>query len=739
MLRYQASVYGEPVEAEGSGYHQDYPQSSSPAASMVPMTSSTTSNGFRQQQSRIIKRHVPMPYKSLASSRFIPRRRFYVEGQQQQQRCMTTSSTSSATSNGVMFPTPDYLRRMKENYETGKVIYIRRNIPGVKSTTPQPSSVLPNSIRSSSYSTANNSRYVLRLSPKNDFMHEENKQRQEMFVPTIDASCSPFPTVPASMSMGEYEEEEEVESLAPSNETGDDVKLEPDSPGAEDTLFNALGGFLSNPSSELSSPQSPSSPTSLLDNLTTLSSALQSSTHGFNVMTYRTKSVLNKYSCPQSDCIWRGQSEGALRRHISAHEQKNEDAGLVKADPMKVTLVPPKPKGVKCSECDSFAYSRPLLLRHMSDVHGIEAPLIRKTFVNREMLQKWLDTLRETHAVEFVVSSGSKKWGRGLQVHYLTCSRSGDQKERPNKKYVRPPRPSIKCGRNCMAYLKIKQNPTVSELQIEGCLHHSGHDIDHTRIILEHNELESIGALLDAVNDGLEINVENIDVIRRYLGSSGRFRLMSDRGIIEQMPVWIEQYHATESVTENVVLPMYRGSGPLHVTTRTTVLAPKVRPLAMTSRRAVPYSKTIATHNSSGNPILSTSQLLTPSYKREKLTIRYMDPSRSEPPRKKLISPLDIHLSDTTQASKLDAEDDEGVSAVEALFKEEQALASKQMPMIGGVSVDVMASEDVSGLGDVGLGLSDDYQQYNNSDDFIEIFSYNSFTDYNDRGSINCS
>lgn len=144
---------------------------------------------------------------------------------------------------------------------------------------------------------------------------------------------------------------------------------------------------------------------------------------------------------------------------------------------------------MKCSECDTFAYSRPLLLRHMYDSHGIEAPLVKRTFANREMLQSWLDSLRETHAVEFVVSSGSKKWGRGLQVHYLTCSRSGDQKERPNKKYVRPPRPSIKCGRNCMAYLKIKQNPTVSELQIEGCLHHSGHEIDHTRMVLESNEV----------------------------------------------------------------------------------------------------------------------------------------------------------------------------------------------------------------------------------------------------------
>ncbi|KAK5983399.1 hypothetical protein GCK32_008168 [Trichostrongylus colubriformis] len=81
-----------------------------------------------------------------------------------------------------------------------------------------------------------------------------------------------------------------------------------------------------------------------------------------------------------------------------------------------------KPKGVKCSECDEMAYSRPLLLRHMTQVHGIVAPLIYKTFSDREKLQIWLEQLRETHAIEFVVSSGSKKWGQGLQVRVLFTS-----------------------------------------------------------------------------------------------------------------------------------------------------------------------------------------------------------------------------------------------------------------------------------------------------------------------------
>lgn len=95
---------------------------------------------------------------------------------------------------------------------------------------------------------------------------------------------------------------------------------------------------------------------------------------------------------------------------------------------------------VKCSECDEMAYSRPLLLRHMTQAHGIVAPLIYKTFSDREKLQVWLlwllklrkqtclclkiwlEQLRETHAIEFVVSSGSKKWGQGLQVRFCSIN-----------------------------------------------------------------------------------------------------------------------------------------------------------------------------------------------------------------------------------------------------------------------------------------------------------------------------
>lgn len=46
-----------------------------------------------------------------------------------------------------------------------------------------------------------------------------------------------------------------------------------------------------------------------------------------------------------------------------------------------------KPKGVRCSECDALAYSRPLLLKHMTQIHGIEAPIMHRTFDDREELQ----------------------------------------------------------------------------------------------------------------------------------------------------------------------------------------------------------------------------------------------------------------------------------------------------------------------------------------------------------------
>ncbi|VDL75710.1 unnamed protein product [Nippostrongylus brasiliensis] len=193
--------------------------------------------------------------------------------------------------------------------------------------------------------------------------------------------------------------------------------------------------------------------------------------------------------CSEMTCFWHGPTQASLRRHMmvthSRNVVSNNSRRTYNGQEIRRSS---KPKGVKCSECDEMAYSRPLLLKHMTQVHGIVAPLIYRTFSDREKLQIWLEQLRETHAVEFVVSSGSKKWGQGLQVHYLTCSRSGEQKERPNKKFRRPTRPSIKCGKNCMAYLKMKQNPTVSELKIEACLHHSGHEIDASKIRLERNE-----------------------------------------------------------------------------------------------------------------------------------------------------------------------------------------------------------------------------------------------------------
>ncbi|VDN35556.1 unnamed protein product [Cylicostephanus goldi] len=129
-----------------------------------------------------------------------------------------------------------------------------------------------------------------------------------------------------------------------------------------------------------------------------------------------------------------------------------------------------------------------------------------------------------------------------MQVHYLTCSRSGEQKERPNKKNRRPTRPSIKCGKNCMAYLKMKQNPTVSELKIEACLHHSGHEIDASKIRLEQNEWCRVIQLIREIDEGLlQVDIKHITRIREILGNNGRFRLMTDEGLCEQLPKWIEQ------------------------------------------------------------------------------------------------------------------------------------------------------------------------------------------------------
>lgn len=450
---------------------------------------------------------------------------------------MMDSQKTLTNSTGTTFPSPEYFKKMKENYETGKIIYIHRRQGGIKPMgTMIPSRIAPstvmNSIRSSSYVTDPSkdvqapTKYVLRIPkpPSSSLLTSSNydENTSGVYVPAIEPVRMQCLTVPLSMSMGgEYPYEEIEEDVVE-----DDMKKEIES--------------LSPSSSQVSLKSEP------------LEEEERKYPH--HMIPLHNRLQPSRYTCVQPDCYYKGSSEIALRKHMAIHKTPVVYGGLKQNEAMRMPVVQPKPKGVKCSECETFAYSRPLLLRHMLDAHGIEAPLVRKTFINRESLQKWLDGLRETHAVEFVVSSGSKKWGRGLQVHYLTCSRSGDQKERPNKKYVRPPRPSIKCGRNCMAYLKIKQNPTVSELQIEGCLHHSGHDIDHTRVVLEHNELDSIGRIVELVADtGLEISIENIDQFRDILGCSGRFRLITDMGIISQMPVWIDQYRKSFFATSNSV------------------------------------------------------------------------------------------------------------------------------------------------------------------------------------------
>ncbi|VDP41421.1 unnamed protein product, partial [Heligmosomoides polygyrus] len=131
--------------------------------------------------------------------------------------------------------------------------------------------------------------------------------------------------------------------------------------------------------------------------------------------------LANKRSfyCSEMTCFWHGSTQASLRRHVMiTHNRKATSNAAVP----QATRRSSKPKGVKCSECDEMAYSRPLLLRHMTQAHGIVAPLIYKTFSDREKLQIWLEQLRETHAIEFVVSSGSKKWGQGLQVRFCSIN-----------------------------------------------------------------------------------------------------------------------------------------------------------------------------------------------------------------------------------------------------------------------------------------------------------------------------
>ncbi|CAI2342252.1 unnamed protein product [Caenorhabditis sp. 36 PRJEB53466] len=707
MLRYQATMYGD---SYGNDYHSPVQGPSTIASSM----------GIRSQQGRVIKR-TPTAFKSIPACRLAPRRRLFVADSSQK------TMTSSA---GITFPPPDYIKKMKENYESGKIIYIRKNASGMKGSQIGGGrlATINNSIRAPSYHATSMSsgsvtldtsgsapKYVYRL-PKTDFgpKVDENRPNSNMYVPAFEPPKQHYTTVPACMSMGgevvfEEEVDEEVADLGTDELTNDGFNSEK-TPKSEspDPYLKSSGPLI-----QTSTPMSGQPP----------------KTPGYNLL-QRNRLQASRFSCPQQDCYWRGANEMSMRKHMQVHGPKqpvmyDKAAG----ETMKVQLVQPKPKGVKCSECDTFAYSRPLLLRHMYDSHGIEAPLVKRTFANREMLQSWLDSLRETHAVEFVVSSGSKKWGRGLQVHYLTCSRSGDQKERPNKKYVRPPRPSIKCGRNCMAYLKIKQNPTVSELQIEGCLHHSGHEIDHTRMVLEPNELAAVGAIVDAVNEGMEV-LSNMETVRNYLGSSGRFRLVSDNGLIEQMPIWFEQYHRDMAgYTGNG----YRGSGAL---TLTNSYLPSTKP-AMNANRRVMYSG------------MNIKKEL------DSITMKTAVPIRFNGGQLQDIS-LHPNEQDFDEAKVKIELDDEDTLATQSLLKDEfDDLKPGDFFGLSGEDDEILCSgEEASGVTSTidgilaanlpdnfndplcGMDLSTDFGCGFDDDAFDELLGLSSF---NDRSNLNCS
>ncbi|PIO62526.1 hypothetical protein TELCIR_15915 [Teladorsagia circumcincta] len=95
----------------------------------------------------------------------------------------------------------------------------------------------------------------------------------------------------------------------------------------------------------------------------------------------------------------------------------------------------------------------------------------------------------------------------------------------------------------------MKQNPTVSELKIEACLHHSGHEIDASKIRLEQNEWCRVMQVIRELDEGLlQIDLRHMPRIREILGNNGRFRLMTDEGLCQQLPKWIEQYSPQEEL-----------------------------------------------------------------------------------------------------------------------------------------------------------------------------------------------
>ncbi|CAJ0581362.1 unnamed protein product, partial [Mesorhabditis spiculigera] len=245
---------------------------------------------------------------------------------------------------------------------------------------------------------------------------------------------------------------------------------------------------------------------------------------------------LLEYHCVHSQCFWKGKTEQEFtehmrRRHPDDFDQKNIPASQKRSS------------GVRCSECDAIVYSRALLLKHMGTAHGIALPSFSRVFQTESDLQTWLRNVREAFCVDFVTGSGPKQWSSGARISYLVCSRTGDVKERRTKKFCRPTRSTIKCGKTCTAYLKTRKAEGEDELApfvVEGCLYHTGHNIDPNRIVLTGEEMESICAAGEKFGE-MVLNYP-IHEIRELLGPTApRFRLIDDSELLEVLPKWIEQ------------------------------------------------------------------------------------------------------------------------------------------------------------------------------------------------------
>ncbi|GMS84549.1 hypothetical protein PENTCL1PPCAC_6724, partial [Pristionchus entomophagus] len=224
----------------------------------------------------------------------------------------------------------------------------------------------------------------------------------------------------------------------------------------------------------------------------------------------------------------------------------DDDIGAVqevntKGDGIMAELVKRKMSfGVSCSECSHPFHSRIQLCQHISTAHGIPAPVIQKIFKDDRSFRGWLERLKETNSVDFVHSSGSRNYrGREQKISYLQCSRSGDQKIIPSRN-VKRPRGTTKCGKTCLAYLKVTQSlhhgRTFGPLKVEGCLQHSGHSIDAERILLTPEEQGAIQQLNERTNRNDPID---ITMARAILYPCARFRLITDEQLLRILPKWI--------------------------------------------------------------------------------------------------------------------------------------------------------------------------------------------------------